>query len=38
MLAREQNVIAFFLPDAPMEMLKVFDEVMGWDQRGGGNG
>eukprot|EP00731_Ephydatia_muelleri_P001590 Em0001g1590a len=29
MLAREQNVIAFFLPDAPMEMLKVFDEVMG---------
>eukprot|EP00731_Ephydatia_muelleri_P001573 Em0001g1573a len=30
MLAREQNVIAFFLPDAPMEMLKVFDEVMGW--------
>ncbi|KAL5516439.1 hypothetical protein EMCRGX_G001772 [Ephydatia muelleri] len=27
MLAREQNVIAFFLPDAPMEMLKVFDEA-----------
>ena len=28
MLAREQNVIAFFLPDAPLEIMKVFDEVM----------
>ena len=26
-LANEQQVIAFFLPEAPTEMLKVFDEV-----------
>ena len=27
MLANEQQVIAFFLPEAPTEMLKIFDEV-----------
>ena len=26
-LANEQQVIAFFLPEAPTEMLKIFDEV-----------
>ena len=27
-LANEQQVIAFFLPEAPTEMLKIFDEVI----------
>ena len=27
MLADEQQVIAFFLPEAPIEMLQIFDEV-----------
>ena len=27
MLANEQEVIAFFLPEAPTEMFKIFDEV-----------
>ena len=26
-LANEQQVIAFFLPEAPTEMLRIFDEV-----------
>lgn len=26
-LAAKEHVLAFFLPDAPMEMLKIFDEV-----------
>ena len=26
-LANEQQVIAFFLPEAPTELLKIFDEV-----------
>ncbi len=26
-LANEQQVIAFFLPEAPTEILKIFDEV-----------
>ena len=31
-LANEQQVIAFFLPEAPTEMLKIFDEVRKVDQ------
>ncbi len=27
-LATEQYVIAFFLPEAPTEMFKIFDEVL----------
>ncbi len=27
MMANQEEVIAFFLPEAPFEMLKIFDEV-----------
>ena len=27
MLASQEHVLAYFLPEAPAEMLKIFDEV-----------
>jgi len=27
-LATQEGVLAFFLPEAPLEMLKIFDEVL----------
>jgi len=27
-LASQEGVLAYFLPEAPLEMLKIFDEVL----------
>jgi len=27
-LATQEGVLAYFLPEAPLEMLKIFDEVL----------